>query len=72
MEDKNKKDCPFNKEECSANCALYISPEDLNETVKNKLASVGIIDRKTGLCSIKNIALGISRYMFEKTFSGYR
>jgi len=40
--------CPFNSGECSPNCALYVSPEELNEVVRNKLASVGVIDRTKG------------------------
>ena len=71
MEDKNLKDCPFNREQCNSLCALYIAPEELNETVKNKLASIGVIDRKEGICSIKNMALCMSRYIFEKNSSGH-
>jgi len=68
MEETKK--CPFNKEECNSSCGLYIDPEELNETVKNKLASIGIINRKTGICSLKNMALCMSRYTFENT-GGY-
>ncbi|EKE02020.1 MAG: hypothetical protein ACD_20C00435G0009 [uncultured bacterium] len=64
------KKCPFNQEECSSNCALYIDPKDLNETVKNKLASIGVISRDTGICALKNQALCMSRQVFENT-SGY-
>ena len=62
--------CPFSKDKCSSDCGLYIKPEDLNETVRNKLASLGVFDRKTGICSLKNISLCMSRHVFENT-SGY-
>lgn len=62
--DKNK-ECPFNRDFCDGSCALYVSPEEFNETVKNKLASIGILDRNEGLCSFKNLAMCFSRYMFE-------
>lgn len=58
--------CPFNSSECSSNCALYINPADLNEVVRNKLASVGIMDREKGLCSIKNISMCMNRQVFEQ------
>lgn len=64
------KKCPFNKEECNNECALFIAPEELNETVRNKLASIGLIDRKKGLCSFKHSALCMGRQIFENT-SGY-
>lgn len=66
----NKK-CPFNLGECTSDCAIYIAPEELNETVRNKLASIGVIQRGTGLCALKNISLCMSRYIFENTSSGY-
>ncbi|MEI7474605.1 MAG: hypothetical protein WCK67_07465 [bacterium] len=61
----NNKKCPFKLEKCSNECSLYIDPEELNETVKNKLASLGVIDRKSGICSFKNMALAMSRTIFE-------
>jgi hypothetical protein len=69
---ENNKNCPFNNEKCSSECALYVSPDELNETVKNKLASIGIISRDTGICSFKNVALSMSRYIFENTSAGYQ
>ena len=63
------RDCPFNREKCDSDCALYITPDELNETVRNKLASIGIISRTEGICSFKNIALVASRFMFEKNSS---
>jgi len=59
--------CPFNSGECSPNCALYISPDELNAVVRNKLASVGVIDREKGFCSFKNISMCLNREVFEKT-----
>ncbi|MDD3150356.1 MAG: hypothetical protein PHV68_05940 [Candidatus Gastranaerophilales bacterium] len=65
------KKCPFNKEDCTAECAMYIAPDDLNETVKNKLVSLGVlISRNEGICSLKNIALSLDRHMFENTSVG--
>lgn len=64
---KKAKICPFGERECTSDCALYIDPNELNETVKNKLASVGIIEREEGICSLKNMALNMSRYTFENT-----
>lgn len=58
--------CPFNSGECSSNCALYINPAELNEVVRNKLASVGVIDREKGLCSLKNISMCLNRQVFEQ------
>ena len=62
--------CPFSKEKCSPDCGLYIKPEDLNETFRNKLASLGVFDRDKGICSLKNISLCMSRNIFESA-SGY-
>lgn len=58
--------CPFNSGECSSGCALYINPEELNEIVKNKLASVGVINREKGCCSIKNLSMCMNRQIFEQ------
>jgi hypothetical protein len=66
-----EKKCPFNNEYCDSTCALYILPEELNETVKNKLASIGVISRDTGICALKNVSLCMSRYIFENTSAGY-
>ncbi len=61
--------CPFNNEECSKDCALFIAPEDLNELVSARLTSIGVYDKEKGLCSLKGIALSSSRFMFERTSS---
>ena len=63
---EEKKFCPFNSQECSSACALYIDPSELNEVVKNKLASVGVIDRERGLCSLKNLSMCLNRQLFEQ------
>ncbi|MDD3013512.1 MAG: hypothetical protein PHC34_07410 [Candidatus Gastranaerophilales bacterium] len=68
---EEKKTCPFNNVNCDSTCALYVSPDELNETVKNKLASIGVISRDTGLCALKNMSLCMSRYIFENTSAGY-
>ena len=64
------KKCPFNREECNEECALFIAPEELNETVRNKLASIGLIGRQIGICSFKHSALCMGRQIFENT-SGF-
>ena len=58
--------CPFNSSECSSSCALYISPDELNEVVRNKLASVGVVNREKGVCSFKNISMCLNRQVFEQ------
>jgi hypothetical protein len=68
---EEKKTCPFNQENCNSACALYVSPDELNETVKNKLASIGVISRDTGICALKNMSLCMTRYIFENTSAGY-
>lgn len=69
---EESKNCPFSQRKCSSDCGLFINPKDLNETVKNKLASVGVIDRNSGLCAIKNMSLCLSRYIFEKNINNYK
>ncbi len=69
--DNVDKTCPFGNKECDMSCSLYILPEDLNETVRNKLASIGVFDRQKGICSLKNMALCMSRYIFENS-GGFR
>ena len=62
--------CPFREQKCDGNCALFISIEELNETVANRLRSIGVIlstDEVQGVCSLKNIALAQSRSIFENT-----
>lgn len=61
------KKCPFNHDECTKDCALFIAPEDLNELVSARLNSIGVYDKENGLCSLKNLALASSRHIFEKT-----
>ena len=61
------KKCPFNFDECTSECALFIAPDDINELVANRLTSIGVYDRKNGMCSFKNHALAKSREIFEKS-----
>ena len=62
------KKCPFSQNKiCNNECPLYISPNDLNEFVTARLSSIGIIDRNSGSCSLKVLALSQSRAIFEKT-----
>ncbi len=63
------KKCPFNNAECTSDCALFISPDDLNELVSARLTSIGVFDKQNGVCALKNIALSSSRFMFERTSS---
>ena len=59
--------CPFNSSNCNNNCPLYISPDDLNEFVVSRLASIGVMERTKGMCSIRMLALSQSRAIFENT-----
>lgn len=64
------KNCPFREQKCDSNCALFISMDELNETVSNRLHSIGVIlntDEAQGICSLKNLALAQSRCIFENT-----
>lgn len=62
------KNCPFKNDICSQDCALFIKTNELNETVANRLKSIGVISYDCeGLCSLKNMALAQSRYIFENT-----
>ena len=60
--------CPFSKgRACGNDCPLYISPDDLNEFVVARLASIGVMERKNGMCSLRMLALSQSRAIFENT-----
>jgi len=61
------KKCPFNRDECTAECALYIDTEDLNELLAARLASLGVLQREGGVCSLKTLAMSAGRYIFENT-----
>ena len=62
--------CPFNSEKkCDNNCPLFISPENLNEFVVARLASIGVMERTNGICSFRMLALSQSRAIFENTKS---
>lgn len=62
-----EKKCPFGNCQCTSECALFIAPDDLNELVVARLSSIGVLDRKNGICSLKSIALAGGRYIFENT-----
>ena len=62
------KTCPFSQNrDCNSECPLFVSPNDLNEFVSARLSSIGVIDRNTGSCSLKMLALSQSRMIFENT-----
>lgn len=63
------KKCPFKHEICSKECALFVSADDMSETMFNKLASVGVISREDGFCSFKVTAMSQSRKIFEQGLS---
>ena len=67
-----EKNCPFGNCKCNKECALFISPDELNELVAARLSSLGIIDRKNGACSLKTLALSGGRYIFENTTTAKR
>lgn len=63
------KKCPFNFDDCSDECALFIAPTDLNDLVASRLTSIGVYDKEKGMCSFKNSALAKSREIFVKSQS---
>lgn len=63
--ENNDKTCPFKEEKiCNSTCALFVHPDELNETFRNKLKSIGVL-LEEGMCSFKNLALVDSRKLFE-------
>ena len=67
MSEKKIKHCPFKHDVCSCECALFIDANDLNELLAARLASLGVLDRENGMCSLKTIAMSSGRYIFENT-----
>jgi len=62
------KNCPFKNEPCNSECGLFIKSSELNEMVANRLKSIGVISCDCdGICSLKNMALAQSRFIFENT-----
>ncbi len=62
------KNCPFKNDVCNESCALFIKSDELNELVANRLKSIGVITHDgAGICSLKNMALAQSRFIFENT-----
>ena len=67
MSEKKVKACPFNHGECNKECGLFIDAADLNELLAARLASLGVLDRENGMCSLKSIAMSSGRFIFENT-----
>lgn len=67
MSEKKIKKCPFNQGACTNECALFIDANDLNELLAARLASLGVLDKENGICSLKTIAMSTGRYIFENT-----
>lgn len=67
MSEKKIKNCPFNNDTCTSDCALFIDVNDLNELLAARLASLGILDKENGICSLKTLAMSAGRYIFENT-----
>ena len=62
------KSCPFKNQICNSECGLFIQTSELNDMVANRLKSIGVITcDNDGICSLKNMALAQSRYIFENT-----
>lgn len=62
------KKCPFSKELCNNECALFIDAAELNELVRNRLRALGVFnDENNGICSLKGQTLAQYRYIFENT-----
>ena len=62
------KTCPFSSNrECNKDCPLFVSPEDLNEFVRARLCSIGVVDKDNGGCSLRILALSQGRAIFENT-----
>ena len=59
-----EKRCPFNCTACDSGCALFIKPDDMNETFRNKLKSINVFNDE-GMCSLKTLALSEARYIYE-------
>lgn len=68
MSENTIKTCPFAENKvCNETCPLYISPDELNEFVVARLSSIGVLDRASGECSLKMLALSQGRAIFENT-----
>lgn len=67
MGEKTIKQCPFNHGVCDNTCALFIDTNDLNELMAARLASLGVLDKENGMCSLKTLAMSSSRFIFENT-----
>lgn len=62
------KKCPFSQGDCTPECSLFVSIDDLNELVAARLSSLGVVDKNiSGSCSFKMLAMSGGRYIFENT-----
>lgn len=62
------KKCPFSQGDCTSECSLFVSVDDLNELVAARLSSLGVVDKaQAGSCSLKMLAMSGGRYIFENT-----
>lgn len=67
MSEKKIKKCPFNRDECTNECSLFVDVSDLNELLAARLTSLGVLDKESGMCSLKTIAMSAGRFIFENT-----
>lgn len=67
MSEKKNKKCPFNRDNCTNECALFVDAAGLNELLAARLTSLGVLDKENGMCSLKTIAMSAGRYIFENT-----
>lgn len=62
------KKCPFSQNDCTSECSLFVSTDDLNELVAARLSSLGVVDKSSnGSCSLKMLAMSGGRFIFENT-----
>ena len=66
------KKCPFNNDVCNEQCELFISFDELNESLAARLSSLGVINRGKGTCSLKTLAMSSARRIYENTNTGKR
>ena len=64
---ESQKKCPFSNSECNDSCGLYIDSNELNELLLNRLKSLGILNKDSGTCSLKTLAMSNARKIFETT-----
>jgi len=62
-----EKRCPFSNTQCDESCELFISFDELNESLGARLSSLGVISRNKGTCSLKVMAMSNARRIYETT-----